>query len=134
MRVTTPDLDVPVCPEMPWPLPIELHLFLPSPIGKSCKRNEYRHRDFEHFSAVQPVIVPTEDVVVGEHVVHVTDHPDGFDSTVEFVPATSRSGDRSDLQFARSCAEERGVNAICECKNAVEDMYQTRIAIVADCR
>jgi hypothetical protein len=140
LRAMIAYFDVPISSEMPWPLAMELHLFIPSPIVNVSKGNQYRDGEDEDFSTVHPVIVAKDEVVTGEPVVHVITRQGDFKNTAEFVVTTKRSADRSDLEFATtdecagSCEERRCVNEICECKNAIGDKCQTWISIVTDCR
>jgi hypothetical protein len=136
-RATIAHPDVRVSPETRWTGAMEPHLFVPLPIGKPHKRNQYLHRCGEDFSTLKRTIMPKDEVVVGQYAVHVTTRLNRFNEIAEFALAASRSTDRSDLEFAirdecGSCNEARWVSGICACKNAVRDMRQTRIMIMAD--
>jgi hypothetical protein len=65
-------------------------LFVPWPIG-TYQGNQYDHGYEAHFSAVERVIMPTEDVFLGEYISHVIGHRDDFKNTPEFALAMSRS-------------------------------------------
>jgi hypothetical protein len=86
------------------------------------------------------VIAPKRQVIPGQSVVNATARLAGFWNPAEFAVTTSRSTDRSDLEFATtdedvgSGEEGRSVDGICNCKNTAEDRCQLRLTIVTDCR
>jgi hypothetical protein len=88
---TKAHLDPSVSPDISWLHAMELHLFVPSPVGMVSKGNHSRQAEDEHSSTLHRVIVPKEEIAACESVIHFTARVGSFKNAVEFAGARTEA-------------------------------------------